>query len=231
MGLSVMEDVVKALVQLAFSGPYLEMLNVSHSKHYEYAQKWGYDFIKRYGRYPGCYSGYCGWDKVFIIRDLLAEGYDYVAWIDSDAIIIRNDQDLIDANPEHALGMRIHRFGLPWEHWHCGVMYANNKFNALDLFNLWISKKPLEETHISDWALDPNCEQTVLNRFAGPHNWHERCGVPRFEEQLDLFKTKRKWDLIPGGGNSPTDEQEAVVLGFHGLGSGEDRLNMMKARV
>lgn len=68
-----------------------------------YAETYGYDhrIITNYscGRSPL-------WDKIKIIQDLMEEGYEYVFWVDADAMFVRYDVDIATVvDDEHDLYM------------------------------------------------------------------------------------------------------------------------------
>ncbi len=80
----------KVLVTLA-AGNYLQLLEMSRISFRDYAKKWGYDFVEVTESWDK--SRPYAWTKLLAIRDLL-DRYDFVFYIDSDAIILRDDIDI-----------------------------------------------------------------------------------------------------------------------------------------
>ncbi len=80
----------KVLVTLA-AGNYLQLLELSRITFRSYAKKWGYDFVEITESWDK--SRPYAWTKLLVIRDLL-EKYDFVFYVDSDALILRDDTDI-----------------------------------------------------------------------------------------------------------------------------------------
>ena len=80
----------KVLVTLA-AGKYLQLLDMSRITFIDYAKKWGYDFVEVKESWDE--SRPHAWTKLLAIRDLL-DKYDFVFYVDSDALILRDDIDI-----------------------------------------------------------------------------------------------------------------------------------------
>lgn len=80
----------KVLVTLA-AGKYLQLLGMSRVTFISYAKKWGYDFVEVKESWDE--SRPYAWTKLLAIRDLL-DKYDFVFYVDSDALILRDDIDV-----------------------------------------------------------------------------------------------------------------------------------------
>jgi len=80
----------KVLVTLA-AGNYLQLLEMSRISFRDYAKKWGYDFVEVTESWDK--SRPYAWTKLLAIRDLL-DKYDFVFYVDSDALILRDDIDI-----------------------------------------------------------------------------------------------------------------------------------------
>jgi len=80
----------KVLVTLA-AGKYLQLLEMSRTTFINYAKKWDYDFVEVTESWDE--SRPYAWTKLLAIRDLL-DKYDFVFYVDSDALILRDDIDI-----------------------------------------------------------------------------------------------------------------------------------------
>jgi hypothetical protein len=80
----------KVLVTLA-AGKYLQLLEMSRITFIDYAKKWDYDFVEVTESWDE--SRPYAWTKLLAIRDLL-DKYDFVFYVDSDALILRDDIDI-----------------------------------------------------------------------------------------------------------------------------------------
>ena len=80
----------KVLVTLA-AGKYLQLLDMSRITFIDYAKKWDYDFVEIKESWDE--SRPYAWTKLLAIRDLL-DKYDFVFYVDSDALILRDDIDI-----------------------------------------------------------------------------------------------------------------------------------------
>ena len=80
----------KVLVTLA-AGNYLQLLEMSRISFRDYAEKWGYDFVEVTESWDKTRP--YAWTKLLAIRDLL-DKYDFVFYVDSDALILREDIDI-----------------------------------------------------------------------------------------------------------------------------------------
>ena len=80
----------KVLVTLA-AGKYLQLLEMSRTSFISYAEKWDYDFVEVKESWDK--SRPYAWTKLLAIRDLL-DRYEFVFYVDSDALILRDDIDI-----------------------------------------------------------------------------------------------------------------------------------------
>ena len=80
----------KVLVTLA-AGKYLQLLEMSRTTFMDYAQKWDYDYVEVTESWDT--SRPAAWTKLLVIQDLLTK-YDFVFFVDSDALILRDDIDI-----------------------------------------------------------------------------------------------------------------------------------------
>lgn len=80
----------KVLVTLA-AGKYVQLLEMSRITFRNYAKKWDYDYVEVTVSLDD--SRPHAWTKLLAIRKLLDE-YDFVFYVDSDALILRDDIDI-----------------------------------------------------------------------------------------------------------------------------------------
>jgi hypothetical protein len=73
------------------AGNYLQLLEMSRISFRDYAEKWGYDFVEVTESWDKTRP--YAWTKLLAIRDLL-DKYDFVFYVDSDALILREDIDI-----------------------------------------------------------------------------------------------------------------------------------------
>jgi len=74
------------------------LLDVVGDWHRAYCEHQDMDYWERYGRAQKKYSVY--WDSIFLILEALRAGYEYVFWLDNDAVITNLAIDLREALPE-----------------------------------------------------------------------------------------------------------------------------------
>jgi hypothetical protein len=80
----------KVLVTLA-AGKYIQLLEMSRITFQSYAKKWGYDYVEVNSSLDDTRP--YAWTKILAIRELL-DDYDFVFYVDSDALILRDDTDI-----------------------------------------------------------------------------------------------------------------------------------------
>lgn len=80
----------KVLVTLA-AGRYLQLLEMSRITFRDYAKKWDYDYVEVTESLDE--SRPYAWTKLLAIRELLDQ-YEFVFYVDSDALILRDDTDI-----------------------------------------------------------------------------------------------------------------------------------------
>ena len=80
----------KVLVTLA-AGKYLQLLEMSRITFRNYAKKWDYDYVEITTSLDE--SRPYAWTKLLAIRKLL-DKYDFVFYVDSDALILKDDMDI-----------------------------------------------------------------------------------------------------------------------------------------
>ena len=130
----------------------------------------------------------------------MEQGYEYIVWLDPDALIK-------DLNTDLRLGC-VDGIGVCWHripqlhHWNVGVMYVKNSIESKKFIDEWIETYP----GITGWM-----EQGEFNRLA-----MQRKVVQTIS---DRWNATLNYSMVP----------DAVVLGFHGYGSAQQRLEAMKS--
>jgi galactosyl transferase GMA12/MNN10 family len=188
------------LQQVYSQSPYANMLRLSFARHMEYACKHKFDMQVQMTDitkdHPTCFvdgalAPMGAWAKLFIIRDALRAGYEYVCWIDADALIFDTSVDLREAFKEFDHIGACQHPGPP-VHLNVGVVYYRNTQPARDFVEKWIS-------YYGDKTLDGWMEQGVFNRLTA-----ETGFVKRIDD---------RWNATHYAG---TDVAHPVILGYHG---------------
>jgi hypothetical protein len=139
-----------------------------------------------------------GWSKIWLIREALMQGHEFVAWIDADAAIANMDCDLRDALTTGQIGAVFHNapwFAEPqWQippHYNVGVLYA----------------KPGALPFIEDW----------LSRYPAPGRWMEQGA---FNEMVKEDKYQGMFERCADRWNATVNVNECAnpcVIGWHGI--------------
>ena len=142
-----------------------------------------------------------GWVKIELIRAALKAGYEYIVWLDADAMIIDVSVDLRHAFEAGKIGAAWHRIP-QLNHWNVGVMYVHNTPDTSAFISQWLASYPPPK---DGWM-----EQGVFNRM-GKAGKIVSTVSDKWNATIDV-------NLVP----------DAVVLGFHGQGDAEYRYGMME---
>jgi len=195
------------LIQQVYSGSqYTEALALTFGRNIEYCKRWGFDYLTMYGNVVDKWDvKYGGWAKLQMILSSLEQGFEHVVWLDADALIADLNTDLRCGCPEFGIGMVVHSPKVQ-PTWNVGAMYVTNS--------------PDIQAFIKEW----------IRWFPGPLNgWHENAMinllslVPAFSAYVSEIEPK--WNSCEKGF---THVDDAVVEGFHGAGSVEVRIQLMK---
>jgi hypothetical protein len=182
----------KVLIQQA-SGAYVEMMRATSEDHCRYAQAHGFAFLNVLGDVQSERGPH--WDKIRLIQLAFEMGFDFVAWLDADTLLIDSGVSLLEGLPEGPpIGMCRHP--MPWRkqvwHYNSGVMLIRNEQLSRRFFeNVW---------------------------KAGPvdHPWQEQV---RIVEEADkspgaVQSIEPRWNCTEG--SNPCSNP--VVLAWHGHG-------------
>ena len=182
-------------------GDYQPLMELTKDRNQDYCEKHGFDYVYLVGclseKYANVYQG--GWVKVELIRTALAKGYEYVIWLDPDALIYDMETDLRDACPKGigSCWMRIPQLN----HWNVGVLYMRNTPEVRKFIGDWLESFPGER----DWM-----EQGEFNKLALKGRVVETIS--------DRWNATINYSMVP----------DAVVLGYHGNGDAPQRFSMMR---
>jgi ADP-heptose:LPS heptosyltransferase len=181
-----------ALVQQA-SGPYVEMLSLTHDWHAQYAARHALTFLSVRG--PVQFERSPVWDKIQLIRMQLAAGYDLVVWLDADTLVVNPAADVRGALSNGA-PIAMCRHPLPWGeqpwHWNAGVVFVRN-------------------TNASRWFFDE-----VWRREGCTHSWQEQARINELslEHPGLIQELGHQWNCTRGLTSAPNP----VVRAWHGKG-------------
>jgi hypothetical protein len=144
------------------------------------------------------------WERVELIRKALAQGYQKVIWMDTDAIIKKPEYDLRDACVR--IGM-CYDTEFELKHYNCGVMYFDNVLST--------------RKFVDEWNYVPGA-------FWGGHYWHEQSvlnkNMPQYPDTF--YRLPNKWNAYVG---TPCAEDDIIVKAWHGYFPGNDKITAMKA--
>ena len=193
----------KLLIQNVHTMPvFIDMLRLTMQRHAAYCVSHNFDYWCMFGNpCPERETG--AWDKIDRIMDGLRAGYEFVAWVDTDAAIM-GDEDLSNAlTADQHIGGCIHDAHDIPRHINVGALYFNNTKETRLFVSNWHDSYPATE---HQWQ-----EQGEFNRLAKEH--------PEIVSEIDA-----KW-------NSTVDTNEVdnpVVKGWHGIRPHSLRLQVMK---
>lgn len=126
------------------------------------------------------------------------EQYALVIWLDVDAYIFDLSRNMKTVSNPPDTIGAV-RFMLPTSHLNVGVLYFRNGEKVMQF--------------VDDW----------LAEFPGPGAWHEQA-VFNQKKNGTVYELPAEWNL--NFNHNPN--ANPVVLGFHGCGTAENRLNMMR---
>lgn len=182
------------LIQHA-SGPITPMLEMTVGRHADYCAKHDITYWPVFGDVQ--FSRTPHWNKIVLIQQALAIGFDIVAWIDADTMIVDFEPDIRTAlNSGPPLAMARHPLtGMDENpgHWNSGVMIMRNTPELRRFFQ-------------QVWDEGP-----VLN-----HRWKDQARI------LDVLKRHPELvQLLDDRWNSTVEVNEApdpIIKAWHGFG-------------
>jgi hypothetical protein len=177
----------KLLIQCATGTDYTAELQATWPLHNAYASAHGFDFWHFQG-----WQGAIGWARFRLIELGCVAGYDFVVWLDSDAVIVDNTADLADALPEGGnIGAMYYGYDdVPSDqphHYNVGVLYVHNTHPTRFFLNDLVTYEPEPYKPWPAWWVDPNSEQRVFNDFVNEVRW-----------QTIPYRVEERWNVIYG---------------------------------
>jgi hypothetical protein len=193
------------LIQQAFEcndivGDYRPMMELTKARNETYCERYAFDFwyiTKQDGlKYSNVFDG--GWAKVELIQRALAQDYQYIVWLDADALVKDMDTDLRDGCIE-GIGACWHRIP-QLNHWNTGVLFVQNTPETVKFIDEWLASYPgqrqwMEQGEFNRLAMQSKTVQTISDRWNATLNY----------------------SMVP----------DAVILGYHGNGNAKNRYDMM----
>jgi hypothetical protein len=179
---------------------FAKLLELTQEHHKQYCEKHKLDYLAVFDYVYEHNTDYGAWAKVELIRKALHDGYDQVIWLDSDTLIKDTSVNVCDGVPDFGIGACWHRIP-QLHHWNVGALYIDKCRATKDFIDKWLASYPPKE----GWF-----EQGVFNQLA--------------MKDKTVVTISDKWNATFDVSMCP----DAVVLGFHGQGSANQRLNLMK---
>lgn len=178
------------------------MLELTENRHREYCRTHGIHYKAVIGNpLPEIPLEAGNWARIKLIQDALTEGFAQVYWLDADTMIYDMQTPLSEAVSPGRIGVCWHRIP-QLHHWNIGALYMDNTPNVRNFIGNWLDSYPPP----SDGWL----EQSVFNRMA--------------RTDKTIVTISDRWNATFDVSMVP----DAVVLGFHGQGDTEHRIELMK---
>lgn len=197
------------IIQMAYSGStYAELIALAYPRHVRYALKHGFDYLASIGstlQQEEPPRG--GWEKVFLVQRALEQGYDFIAYLDADALIADLSADLREALKDKPFSI-----GACWHpgrggHLNSGVLFFRRTRDGVHFIHHWLAERGREK---DKWQ-----EQAVLNRMAHEEKYKGVVGIIP-----DVYNATRR---------AGTYTDEAIIIGYHSPETVAERLERMKA--
>jgi len=192
------------LIQHAYSGSdYSRMLAQFYARHSEYCGLWHIDYQCYVGDVIQLDPRLGGWAKIHLIREALVRGYQRVIYCDADAFVYDFRSDIRDGCPQ-APGFGVTWHERPERHWNVGMLYVTAGLQTNEFIREWLRRAPGEDA----WH-----EQRIFNTMATEDAYRETvCTIAA------------KWNSCYAN----NEVADAVVKSYHGAGSAQERLSLMR---
>jgi hypothetical protein len=180
----------------------VKLLELTRQRHRDYCIRWQMDFqcltSASSPKFSDPKPG--SWSKVELMKFALEKGYSNIIWLDADTLIKDLDTDLRDGC--------VTGIGTCWQripqlnHWNVGAVYLTNSKPVHEFIDAWMAGYP----GINDGWM----EQGVFNRLAMQSKVVQTIS--------DRWNATLNHTMVP----------DAVVLGFHGYGTTQERYEAMQ---
>ena len=188
------------LIQHAYVGVFEPLMELTKEHHATYCERHNFDYWYEIGEIERP-KEHGAWAKVKLILKALEKGYEFIVWLDADAMIYDADVDLREAIQADKIGVCWHRIP-QLNHWNVGVMYLHNSVAVQNIIDNWWASYPA--------PADGWFEQGVFNRISISNKTVVTIS-DRWNATFDV-------NMVP----------DAVVLGFHGQRDAQYRLKLMQ---
>jgi hypothetical protein len=185
-------------------GDYEPLMELTNYRNQIYCQRWEFDYVYHVGtvdpKYAEVRKG--GWVKIELILKAMAQGYEWIVWLDPDTLIRDTETNLRNGCPLGigATWMRIQQPEGRFDHWNVGALYIRNY--------------PPTQKFMAEW----------LATYPGDPRWMEQGEFNKLGMKSGVVQTiSDRWNATMNYSMVP----DAVVLGFHGNGNAATRLEMM----
>ena len=185
---------------------FIDMARLTYQRHAAYCTSHGMDYWHLIG-HPCPERDTGAWDKVHLIKQALDDGYEFVAWLDTDAAIV-GDTPLTEALPVDAyIGGCEHdgnaEADIP-RHINVGVLYLRNTEQTRTFVDAWHASYP------------------------APGRWQEQGSFNELMSAIDCVTViDDKWNSTVNVNESP----DPVVMAWHGVWPVAKRLDMMRKKL
>jgi len=145
-----------------------DMMRLTIQRHMAYARAHRMDYWSINGEiHPELYPG--GWGKIWLIKDALDRGYEYISWIDADAAIFDFEADLRDALKDKPfdIGACVHdadwfkELHIP-KHMNVGVLYVRASDRSIKFINEWLASYPGDKRWMEQGAFNDMAENNKV---------------------------------------------------------------------
>ncbi len=175
----------------------MQLLSLAEHLHNQYCERHKIDYLCIHGDAEGWTSErQAFWQKVFLLRQGLELGYEYVIWLDADTLIVDHEADLRAGCPEDGIGCTWHTAdkvpgGWPdpcYDHFCAGAVYIGNGEWSRHFVQRW-------------WETDDQ-----------GHPWFDQHALNLYAEGIRAIDSQ--WNSIV-----PHFQSEfPVVMAWHGFG-------------
>lgn len=207
-----MNDAV--LFQCAGAPVYQAMLDATFKRHCEYAAQHHLTYEWYGTHYPETLRA---WDKFYYLLDLAQRGYEYLFYLDADAVITDEYVDLrTPVRRGGLLNCTWHTGNGDPDHFNVGVILACNHPALVRFLQALLAELPTPEqaAETGPWRTHRFNEQVIFNRLVAQPDWRDLI------QPLDArFNSTRGYSEVP----RPT------ITAFHGWQTVEDRLHEIQA--
>jgi hypothetical protein len=194
--------------------------------HHEYSNKHGYSYIKEIVKNDDYTNWHPTWIKINVLKKYLPL-YDYVVWIDSDAVFVNQDikiEDLINDGVDLVIPkLEMDRVsGNMWTHTTTGFMiWKNSEWSNNMLNTLWSEPKDYRFTFFHEQS---RLDELIYDKFT------VQGGENILNKNIDDIETPIKLDniiILPYSYHRCWEDGEIKYV-YHAGGNTPTKLNRIK---